>query len=53
MPTYDFKCRQGERVQENGLMRITHDDADKPECCGATMEYHITQAPMVSWVCLL
>jgi hypothetical protein len=36
-------------MQENVLLRITHDDADKPCCCGETMQTHITVPPMVVW----
>lgn len=49
MPTYDFKCRKCERIQENVLLRITHDELDKPHCCEQPMAYHITQAPLVHW----
>jgi hypothetical protein len=50
MPTYDFKCRECGKMQENVLLRITHDEADKPCCCGETMQHHITTPPMVHWV---
>lgn len=49
MPTYDFKCGICEREQLNVLLRITHDDADKPNCCDQPMGYHITTPPMVHW----
>jgi hypothetical protein len=50
MPTYDFKCRRCGFLRENVLLRITHDDADKPCCCGDAMEYHISTPPLVHWV---
>ena len=49
MPTYDFKCKKCGSMRENVLLRITHDDADKPCCCDQAMDYHITTPPMVTW----
>lgn len=49
MPTYDFKCRECGEERLNVLLRITHDDADKPHCCGEPMAHHITTVPMVHW----
>lgn len=50
MPTYDFKCKKCESVTEDVLLRITHTHADKPQCCGEPMGYHITSAPLVHWI---
>lgn len=50
MPTYDFVCEKCGKEQHNVLLRITHDDADKPHCCNQPMRYWITTPPMVHWV---
>lgn len=50
MPTYDFQCPKCERRMNNVLLRITHDEADRPSCCGVTMRQHFTVPPMVHWV---
>ena len=49
MPTYDFKCKKCGQIDENIIMPITHQKEDLPWHCGERMQYHITQAPMVSW----
>jgi hypothetical protein len=50
MPTYDFKCKKCSKEIKNVLLRITHDEADRPCCCGETMGQHFTVPPMVHWV---
>jgi hypothetical protein len=34
---------------ENVLLRITHDEADKPHCCEEPMRTLITSPPLVHW----
>jgi hypothetical protein len=50
MPTYDFKCHNCGKTMKNVLLRITHDEADRPGCCGETMRQHFTVPPSVVWV---
>ena len=45
MPTYDFKCKKCSAERKNVLLRITHDDADRPHCCGEVMQQHFTVPP--------
>jgi hypothetical protein len=49
MPRYDFKCPECGHIEENVLMRITHQREDLPFHCMSRMSYHITSAPMVHW----
>ena len=50
MPQYDFRCSECGEMRQNVLLRITHDDCDKPHCCDKPMDYHITTPPLVHWV---
>jgi len=50
MPNYDFKCRECGEIRENVLLRITHDECDRPFCCGNVMQQHFTVPPQVHWV---
>ena len=50
MAIYDFKCMKCGQIDENIHMPITHQREDLPWHCGDRMSYHITQAPMVSWI---
>ena len=49
MPTYDFRCGHCGKMMNNVLLRITHDEADRPSCCGETIGQHFTVPPMVHW----
>jgi hypothetical protein len=49
MPQYDFQCQKCKRILENQFLRITHLPDELPECCDETMNYHITQPPLVHW----
>lgn len=50
MPTYDFKCKECGHIEEDVIMPITHQREDLPFHCSGRMQYHITSAPMVSWI---
>lgn len=49
MPTYDFRCGHCGKTMNNVLLRITHDECDRPHCCGSVMGQHFTVPPMVHW----
>ena len=49
MPRYDFKCPECGHIDEDVLMRITHQREDLPFHCNSRMSYHITSAPMIHW----
>lgn len=50
MPTYDFQCGVCKHEKHNVLLRITHDEDDRPQCCDHPMEYLITKPPSVHWI---
>ena len=50
MPAYDFKCHVCGEMKNNKILRITHTEADRPTCCGVTMQQHFTVPPMVHWI---
>jgi len=50
MPQYDFQCSECKRVLENQFLRITHLPDELPFCCDQTMNYYITQPPLIHWV---
>lgn len=49
MPVYDFKCKKCEMIKANVVLPIHHRNSEIPMCCGDTMRYHITSAPLVHW----
>ena len=50
MAVYDFRCMKCDHIEKDVHMPITHQREDLPFHCGDRMSYHITQAPMVSWI---
>jgi hypothetical protein len=49
MAIYDFKCDKCGMHRIDVTLPITHKSEDIPKCCGMTMGYFITSAPMVHW----
>jgi hypothetical protein len=36
-------------MEENFYLPITHEEEDRPQCCGETMRQHFTKVPTIHW----